>query len=168
MVLFKNVKILATNLERKYFTRHGMHLNALGNERVARGTAMVVRSLCKRKKTPSISLGWKDSTSVPDPNGIEPLSTLCNPEIVSNLQPDKSSVSAVDMMKVTTTSDDADKTESPNNLVAMPSDSCVPCDPGKNDGQILICQGDATDDPLPRTSNRQKKAPATKSKDFLW
>jgi hypothetical protein len=134
-----------------------MHLNTLGKECVARGTAMVVRSLRKRKRTPPISLGWKDRTSVPDPNGIEPLLTLCNPEIVSNLQPNKSSVSVVDMMKVTTTSDDADKIEPHNNLVAMPSDSCVSCDPGKNDGQILICQGDTTDDPLPRISNRQKK-----------
>jgi len=33
--------------------------------------------------------------------------------------------------------------------------------------QIYNCQGDRTDS-LPRTSNRQKKAPVTKSNDFLW
>jgi hypothetical protein len=35
--------------------------------------------------------------------------------------------------------------------------------------QIHNCQGNMTDnDSLRRTSNRQKKAPVTKSNDFLW
>jgi hypothetical protein len=133
MVPFKNVKILATSLERKYFTRHGMHLNALGKERVARGTAMVIRSFRRRNKTPLTSLDWKDGTSVPDPSGIEPLVTLSNPELVPSSQPVKSSASVEIMMKGSNTSDNADNSEPPNNLVTVPCDSCVSSDPGRND-----------------------------------
>jgi hypothetical protein len=75
MVPYKNVKILATNLERKYFTKHGMHLNIAGKERAARGLATVVRCFRKSKRTSPISLCWKDDISAnetvgsaPDPN----------------------------------------------------------------------------------------------------
>jgi hypothetical protein len=73
----------------------------------------------------------------------------------------------VDMMEVINTSDDGDKTDPPRNLLATSSDSGVSCDPEKNNGQILNCQGDMTV-PLPRISYRQKKTPITKTDDFLW
>jgi hypothetical protein len=72
MVPFKNVKILATNLERKYFTKHGMHLNTTGKERAARGLAMVVRSFSKRKRTSPTSSCWNVDTSASDPTGYTP------------------------------------------------------------------------------------------------
>jgi hypothetical protein len=119
LVHFKSVKILATNLARKYFTRHGMHLNTSGKERVARCTAMVIKSFCKNKTRPPSNLGCKDGITVTTSNDTEPQLALRNPEIVSSPQcdksPDQSSVSTVDMMNVSTTSKDPDSTEPPIN-----------------------------------------------------
>jgi hypothetical protein len=65
MKVFNHVKILSANLERKYFTQHGMHLNAAGKERAARGLARVISSFRKSEMTAPISLCRKDDQVTP-------------------------------------------------------------------------------------------------------
>jgi len=45
MIQFNNVKILETDLDRKYFTKHGLHLNSSGKEYIAIRLATVVKGL---------------------------------------------------------------------------------------------------------------------------
>jgi len=63
------VKVLETDLERGYFTNHGLHLNSSGKEYIARKLARAVRSFLEIEKASPISLNWKDDTSLSDQNG---------------------------------------------------------------------------------------------------
>jgi len=47
---YNNVKILETDLERGYYTKHGLHLNSSGKERMAQRLATAVDSFLKQKK----------------------------------------------------------------------------------------------------------------------
>jgi exonuclease III len=76
-------------------------------------------------------------------------------------------ISTVEVSEVTNTSVQDDKMDPPGNSVSTPCDLCVSCDPVNSDVQIRNSQGDKTDISLPRTSNRIKNSPATKSNDFF-
>jgi hypothetical protein len=43
MILYSNAKILETNLEREYFTKHGLRLNSPGKECIALRLATMVK-----------------------------------------------------------------------------------------------------------------------------
>ena len=62
MVIYNNVKILDTDLEREHFTKHGLHLNSSGKECIALKLASVVRSIFKKERVSPICLQWKDDT----------------------------------------------------------------------------------------------------------
>jgi hypothetical protein len=56
----KHVTMVRTDLDRKFFTKHGMHMNKLGKERIALEMAnTVVNILLEREKV--ISLQWKNA-----------------------------------------------------------------------------------------------------------
>jgi hypothetical protein len=58
---YNNVTIIESNLHRKYFTRHGMHLNKHGKEWLSKQTATQIHILVESnsKDTPIIPLKWK-------------------------------------------------------------------------------------------------------------
>jgi len=56
MAPYNNVKILGTNLEREYFTKHGLHLNPSGKECIALRLAMVVKSFLNKERMSPITL----------------------------------------------------------------------------------------------------------------
>jgi hypothetical protein len=58
---YNNVTIVESNLHRKYFTRHGMHLNKHGEERLSKQIATKIHRLVEsnRNYTPIIPLKWK-------------------------------------------------------------------------------------------------------------
>jgi len=56
MTFYNNVKILETDLERGYFTKHGLHLNSSGKECIALRLATVVKSLFKKEMISPIRL----------------------------------------------------------------------------------------------------------------
>jgi len=58
------VKILETDLERKYFTKHGLHLNSSGKEYIAIRLATVVKSLFHIERMSPIFLQWKEGSPV--------------------------------------------------------------------------------------------------------
>jgi hypothetical protein len=62
MIQFNNVKILETDLERKYFTKHGLHLNSSGREYIAIRLATVVKSLFHVERMSPILLQWKEDS----------------------------------------------------------------------------------------------------------
>jgi len=59
---FSHVAIVETDLNRKYFTRHGMHLNKSGNARLSKLVATWICRLVKsnNRYVPVIPLKWKD------------------------------------------------------------------------------------------------------------
>jgi hypothetical protein len=58
MAPFNNVKILETNVEREYFTKHVLHLNSAGKERIVLRLAMMVKSFLNKKRMSPIRLKW--------------------------------------------------------------------------------------------------------------
>jgi hypothetical protein len=60
--VFSHVAIVETDLNRKYFTQHGMHLNKGGKEWLSKLIATQICRLVKsnNKDVPVISLNWKD------------------------------------------------------------------------------------------------------------
>ena len=63
---YSRVIIVDTNLDRKLFTRHGMHLNKRGNEWLAKLLATQISRLVinKVRVEPKIALKWKDELVV--------------------------------------------------------------------------------------------------------
>ena len=60
--VFSHVAIVETDLNRKYFTRHGMHLNKSGKEWLSK---LIATQICRlvnsnNKAVPVIPLNWKD------------------------------------------------------------------------------------------------------------
>jgi lysophospholipase L1-like esterase len=70
MIPYNNVKILETNLERKYFTTHGLHLNSSGKEYIAMRLTTVVKSFFKIERMSPIPLQWKDDTVISNQDRI--------------------------------------------------------------------------------------------------
>jgi hypothetical protein len=64
MILYSNVKILETDLERQYFTTHGLHLNSPGKECTALRLATVVKSFFNKDRMSPICLQRKDNTMI--------------------------------------------------------------------------------------------------------
>jgi hypothetical protein len=126
---FKYVTLVEMDFNRRYFTRHGLHLNNAGKEWLAKLIATQIDKLINNinKIEPVIALNWKEETTNESFN------------VTDNHKPNLMSIE-----------DDLSK-------VMIPPI------------QIHNSQGNMADsESLHRTSNRQTKAPITRSKDFLW
>jgi hypothetical protein len=118
---YSHVTIVETDLDRKHFTWHGMHLNKRGKERLSKLLATQISRLVinKVRDAPKIVLKWKDDSAVNQ-----------YPEIhMTSMSP-------------------PDQTNNTNNKI-----------------QIDTLYKETV---VPRTSNRQKRLPITRNKDFLW
>jgi len=60
--VFSHAAIVETDLDRKYFTRHGMHLNNSGKECLSKLIATQINRLVNgnNKDVPAVPLNWKD------------------------------------------------------------------------------------------------------------
>jgi len=125
MIQFNIVKILETDIERKYFTKHGLHLNSSGKEYIAIRLATVVKSLFHVERMSPISLQWKEDSPVSS-NKVE-----STPQIQPPHSPKESSTNE-------------------NSIESEPNDRT----------QAMHMEE--------KKSNRTKKAPLTRSDDFLW
>ena len=55
--------MLETDLNRKYFTKYGQHLNLSGKELISVKLTMVTKEFFNKKQLSTICLQWKDSIS---------------------------------------------------------------------------------------------------------
>jgi len=55
--------MLETDLDRKYCTKYGQHLNLSGKELISKKLSMVIKEFFTKKQTYAICLQWKDSIS---------------------------------------------------------------------------------------------------------
>jgi len=92
MAPFNNVKILETNLEREYFTKHGLHLNSAGKECIVLRLSMMVKSCLNKKRMSPIRLKWKDNSTISNlkGNNKESYEANCNAMAVPQSQPSTS------------------------------------------------------------------------------
>jgi hypothetical protein len=62
--LFRHVDLVEMNFNRKYFTKHGSHLNNAGKEGLAKVIASQINEIinCSSNENPVISLQWKDES----------------------------------------------------------------------------------------------------------
>jgi hypothetical protein len=56
------VKLLDTDLDRSYFTRHGQHLNSSGKELISNKLSTVIKDLFVKKQLPPICMPWKEKS----------------------------------------------------------------------------------------------------------
>jgi hypothetical protein len=75
---FNNVKILETDLERKYFTKHGLPLNSSGKECIALRLTAVVKSFFHVERVSPIYLQWKGDTMITNHEGKKDSSVSSN------------------------------------------------------------------------------------------
>jgi hypothetical protein len=61
MKMFNNVQVLETDLKKNFFTKHGLHLNSPGKEKIALKLVAVVKSLLNKNRTSHIYLQWKEN-----------------------------------------------------------------------------------------------------------
>ena len=78
MKQYSNVKILETDLERKYFTKHGLHLNSSGKECITLRLATEVKSFFHIEWMSPIYLHWKDDTVITNQDRINKDSSVTN------------------------------------------------------------------------------------------
>ena len=86
---YNNIQILETNLERKYFTKHGAHLNSSGKEYITQRLAAVVNSFFHTKPMSPIHLQWKEDNVITNQYEInkDSLVTNNNDKSITTSQP---------------------------------------------------------------------------------
>jgi len=118
---YNHITIVDTDLDRQFFTRHGMHLNKRGKEWLAKLLVTHISRLGSDKARISKKIVLK-----------------CKYELITDQHPE---------INMTTTSPPAQI----NNI--------------NNKNQIDTTHKEIV---VARTSNRQKRQPITRNKDFLW
>jgi len=85
--LYPNVHLLEANLDRNYFTRHGMHLNPKGKELLSQQLAAVVENVFSKEQSVPIITPWEAPSLVPNDSETQDLSTDDKrPELAGFLQ----------------------------------------------------------------------------------
>ena len=63
MKIYNNVRMLETDLNRRYFTKYGQHLNISGKELISVKFTVVTKEFFNRKRLSPICQQWKNSVS---------------------------------------------------------------------------------------------------------
>jgi hypothetical protein len=58
MKQYEHVKLIDCDLQRKCFTRHGMHMNLTGKELMSQRIMAHINELFSKKETSTITLQW--------------------------------------------------------------------------------------------------------------
>jgi hypothetical protein len=150
---YQHVSVVKLDLTRQCFTRHGLHLNALGKEIVCNQIASCVKQTLEQNVTKTISLGWK----------------LSNDDSLH-----KDNMYLQNNEQVDTRKHNNDMKLDVDGLLGSSTTSRKDGSPSRNDGSGTGCicvkshmQNDLVSVPR-RNSSREKKIPITRSKNFLW
>jgi lysophospholipase L1-like esterase len=68
MKRYNHTEVVDMNTNRDHYTRHGLHMNKTGKERITRNIADAINKLFVNQKLAPITLGWKESLR----RGIQP------------------------------------------------------------------------------------------------
>jgi hypothetical protein len=138
----KHVTMIRTDLDRKFFNKHDMHMNKLGKERIALEMANTVANiLLKREKVISLQRKKAQGDSVSDSPTEDNMQW-------KNVQGDSVSDSPTE-----------------GNIPLQKDLEVTPSITTNMEASLEVT---AQEESRPRTSKRQKKPPTTKSENFLW
>jgi hypothetical protein len=76
MKSWQHVKVIDTTLPRENFTKHALHSNATGKDRIVNNIGQSIVSLLRKQKCLPISLQWREEQI--DPAANEPLKIPTN------------------------------------------------------------------------------------------
>jgi lysophospholipase L1-like esterase len=174
MVPYNNVKIIATDLERDFFTKHGRHLNTSGKECIAQRLATVVRSFRSSERMPPISLWWKDGTPLFDLNGNEFHTTVRisqtapKLQLVTNRDESLGSEAQASAELSIKNTEEVQLALSPNLQLPIILEKSL----GSNVQVPVESSDEKNEDDVKSTPSqppkRQRIKPAVRSQDFLW
>jgi hypothetical protein len=86
MKQFEHVKIIDSELQRKYFTKHGMHMNIVGKEIMVQRIAEKVRETFSKGTTSTIILRWKKDMDKGTVSTWKPDTEISRDETTENMQ----------------------------------------------------------------------------------
>ena len=140
MAPYNSVKILETNLEREYFTKHGLHRNSSGKECIALRLTMVVKSFLNKERMSPIRLKWKDKTTFSDlnRNNKESYESNCNAVALPHFQ----------------------TSTGPKGTLGKELQESPASTDKTNENEEITSH--------PQPAKRQRKEPAPRDQDFLW
>ena len=176
---FNNVKILETNLERKYFTKHGLHLNSSGKECISQRLATKVKDFFHTDHRSPIYLQWKKGTVITNQEERNKDPLVTNNHVESTPQPQNLN-SSNELSADETASNKRNKpnqgSETSKETVGSRKQETAT---DRNDPRTNTDNTDNTDNKengsdrkrsefQNRTSNRTKKNPSERNGDFLW
>jgi hypothetical protein len=160
--VFKHVTIIELNNNRETFTRHGLHLNKLGKQQIAKQMAKEIRRHTDEKLNSIIGLDWKQGSEATSPYGI-------------TVQADKSNQLPRDEMRnmqevyreitrdgIVTTSSIVNCEESVKKVEGKFEELTL-----TNSLENLVSMGNSSTK-VSRISKRSKRPPLTMTNDFLW
>jgi hypothetical protein len=156
-----HVTVMKVDLERKFFTRHGQHMNNLGKEKIALKIASVVTNLFSSQGE-AIRLHWKDDyeVRVSGSSGKDTITMQEDPK-AAPLKPATMEVQLDEAIQENQT--DSDSAETGINI-----DDIATLGPTQDITDDTQSAGmDKTIESC-RTSTRNKKTPSIRGNDFLW
>jgi len=176
----KHVTVVQVDLDRKFFTRHGQHMNNLGKELIALRLASVITDLLSNQEE-IITLHWKDGYEVSvsdtsdkdatniqeDPKTTPSRSTAMEvllDEAIQENQTDSDSVETGDNEEET---DSLSQTQYTATTVVQEDENTSLEQTQDTTSNTWSASMDKTTE-IRRTSTRNKKAPSTRGNDFLW
>jgi len=90
MKIYSDIKMLEMDTDRKYFTKHGQHLNLSGKEQISMKLTTLIKEFLTKKQLSPICKQWKDSIY----GGLKSRSSetedwVVNPEVLNHNNWDK-------------------------------------------------------------------------------
>jgi hypothetical protein len=160
---FKHVKVVQVDLEREFYTKHGQHMTKVGKEKVALKIAQATANILHEQTSEPISLYWK-TDKVNKGNQV--------PREDRTIMQEELGEAALDMEVDTPGAatceetaevvkgglDDSTQPGSPENLDNL----------GNSSTRVVVASQNHVLTLDNRISNRVRRAPVTRNKDFLW
>jgi hypothetical protein len=132
------LKLLDTDLDRTYFTRHGQRLNSSGKELISNKLSTVIKDLYIKKQLPPICIPWKEISHL----------TVLNQNNPNELLDDARTIDT-----------NNDSCENPKKTIYL--SSVTDCSENLLKNADISCS-------IRNPKSTRRKKPCSRSDDFLW
>jgi hypothetical protein len=153
MKQFEHVNIINSELHRKYFTKHGMHMKTAGKEQMTQRLAERIWETFSKKETSPITLQWKQDVAkrIVSPRKYDTETNMG--EAIDNPQENQSLQSGIDNENANKNSENTKETVFLSFVTEYSKNSLKDVDTSFSVSNLK--------------SSRRKK-PSARSDDFLW
>jgi len=101
---YKHVLVITADTDRKFHTRHGLHMNNLGKEKIASKFSTIVKNIFQKQKV-KISLFWKNGYDI----SVKSVSDNPTEGTISLQEDSKTDQITLEDMEVTTATPSSDE-----------------------------------------------------------